>query len=161
MYSFDHFVLGVLANGTTTHPAHGRAARIAIRTLHEILTDAQPDRGQLSDVLVTALQEANRVVFTEAQRDVRLADMAASIVLAAVSEEEVHIVHVGDARAYRLNSSGAKALTRDHTIVNVYIDAELLAEEDATSHPEAQVLARSLGSADTVEVEVAPPLQFS
>jgi protein phosphatase len=161
VYSFDHFVLAILANGVTTHPANGRAARVAIRSLHETLTDAQPDDAQLSDALVAAVQEANHAVFTEAQQDARLSGMSASIILAAMSDKEVHIMHVGDARAYRLNSDGAKALTREHTIVNVYIDAELLAEEDAASHPEAHVLARSIGTADTVEVEVAPPLKLS
>ena len=86
--------------------------------------------------------------------------MAASIVVAALTDDRVHIMHVGDSRAYLINEAGPKALTREHTIVNVYIDAELLTEEDAADHPEAHVLARALGTADTIEVDVCEPLTF-
>jgi hypothetical protein len=79
--------------------------------------------------------------------------MGTTAVCAAITDDTAHIAHVGDSRAYLLRGSQVRQVTRDHTMVNLFVDAELLTPEDAATHPEAHVLSRSLGVERTVEVE--------
>ncbi|MEM1008679.1 MAG: SpoIIE family protein phosphatase, partial [Myxococcota bacterium] len=46
-------------------------------------------------------------------------------------------------------------LTRDHTMVQHFVDVGLLSAEDAEEHPNSHILSRALGSTPHVEPEIA------
>jgi len=77
-----------------------------------------------------------------------------------ITNDTCFLAHVGDSRAYLVRRGQVQQLTRDHTMVNLFVDAELLSPEDAATHPEAHVLSRSLGVERQVEVEIASPMQL-
>jgi len=72
----------------------------------------------------------------------------------ALINGQIHIAHVGDSRAYRINRKNVERLTQDHTMVEELLRAGVLTEEEAKSHPRRNVLVRAMGVAPTLEVDV-------
>jgi serine/threonine protein phosphatase PrpC len=141
----------VVCDGMGGHVGGAQASALAVRTLHDVLfegIEGDPRAG-----LKRAIETANRVIYETARKNYRLSGMGTTLVAALIQGNTVHIAHVGDSRAFLIRGGEARQLTRDHTMVNMFVDAELLAPEDAATHPEAHVLSRSLGVARNVEVE--------
>jgi len=155
VFPLDHCTLAILCDGIGSPAVGARAASLAMRIIFTSMEDAQPDEDNLSNAIAAALSAANVSIMEEAAREPGLDGMGCSAVVAALTKDALYIAHVGDARAYLTNEDGIQLLTRDHSIVNVYVDADLLTPEDALTHPEAHVLARQLGSNEAVEVEVS------
>lgn len=152
----------VVCDGMGGHVGGRQASAIAVRTLHDVLSD--PETGfQAHDIptaLVKAVEAANRAIYDTARKNYRLMGMGTTVVAAVIDGDTAHIAHVGDSRAYLLRDGEIQALTRDHTMVNLFVDAELLSPEDAATHPEAHVLSRSLGVERQVDVELSAPLDL-
>jgi serine/threonine protein phosphatase PrpC len=155
LFSFPGFTLGIVCDGMGGHVGGAQASALAVRAVHEYLSDTTED---LPRAIEKAIQHANQAIYDAARKDHRLMGMGTTIVLAAATEDQCYIAHVGDSRAYLVRSSRVEPLTRDHTMVNLFVDAELLTPEDAATHPEAHVLSRSLGVERQVDVEVAEPI---
>jgi protein phosphatase len=71
-----------------------------------------------------------------------------------VHSEGAEIAHVGDSRCYLIHGSQIFQLTKDHSIVQKLVDAQLLTPAEAAAHPEANRILRALGSAPDIDVEV-------
>jgi protein phosphatase len=56
-----------------------------------------------------------------------------------------YLVHVGDSRAYRVRSGTLTPLTRDHSLIEKYLERGILTPQTAKTHPERHVLTRALG----------------
>lgn len=146
-------VLGVICDGVGGHSGGQQAATLAVRTVAESLQEGATD---LQRALVEAITVANRAIYETGRKSHRLMGMSTTIVAVAIRDDIAVVAHVGDSRAYLVRDGVAQALTRDHTMVNMFVDNDLLSAEDAASHPEAHVLARSLGSERQVDIDVQP-----
>lgn len=156
VFEFPAFTLVVVCDGMGGHVGGRQASSLAVRTIHDELkaytgTDVRA-------ALRRAIEAANRTIYETARKNYRLMGMGTTAVAAIVQGQTAHIAHVGDSRAYLLRDGQLRALTRDHTMVNLFVDAELLSPEDAATHPEAHVLSRSLGVERQVEVDLSEPL---
>lgn len=144
-------VLGIVCDGVGGHTGGQQAAALAVRTVAQGLKD---DTDDLQSALVDAITMANRAIYETGRKSHRLMGMSTTIVAVAIRGDIAVVAHVGDSRAYLMRDGRMTALTRDHTMVNMFVDNDLLSAEDAASHPEAHVLARSLGSERQVDVDV-------
>lgn len=156
VFECNGFQLIVVCDGMGGHVGGRQASSIAVRTIHDELKDYTG--GDVRGALRRAIEAANRAIYEMARKNYRLMGMGTTCVAAAISGNAAHIAHVGDSRGYLIRDGNIRALTRDHTMVNLFVDAELLSPEDAATHPEAHVLSRSLGVERQVEVELQEPL---
>src|SRR5215471_12796249 len=107
--------LYVLADGMGGAKAGERASRLAVETVAEsVLLAHQRD----SQVLLSAVEEANRRVIEAAQSDPTLEGMGTTLLAALELDEGLSIASVGDSRAYLLDDSGMRVITDDQTWVN-------------------------------------------
>src|SRR5256714_14901304 len=65
--------------------------------------------------------------------------------------------HVGDSRIYMIRDGAIKQLTEDHSLVASMVREGLLTPKEAETHPRRNVLQRSMGVGEDVEIDVSGP----
>ncbi|MEQ1572385.1 MAG: protein phosphatase 2C domain-containing protein, partial [Myxococcota bacterium] len=158
VFDFPEYTLAVVCDGMGGHVGGAHASTLAVRTIHDTMRELQgrPPAAALEE----AVQRTNLVIYEAARKNHRLTGMGTTVVAAVVMRDSCVLAHVGDSRAYLVRRGAVQLLTRDHTMVNLFVDAELLSPEDAATHPEAHVLSRSLGVERQVEVELSDAIQL-
>src|SRR5713226_3085915 len=76
-----------------------------------------------------------------------------------VKDSEAWIAHVGDSRIYRLRGGQTEQLTEDHSLVASMVREGLLTSKEAEIHPRRNVLQRSMGVAEEVEIDLRGPFE--
>lgn len=74
----------------------------------------------------------------------------------------VHISNVGDSRVYCFSDNKLTQLSKDHSKVQIMVDAGFLTEEQAEKHPQKNIITRYLGMDEHLVGSCAPyhaPLQ--
>lgn len=94
-----------------------KGARVAAETAVRLFLDAQDELSPLRGVktnAVTALDSVNRWLFTQSQADPSLLGMACTFTALILRGRQMHVVHIGDSRLYRLRDGQLTRLTTDH-----------------------------------------------
>jgi PPM family protein phosphatase len=141
--------LYLLADGMGGARAGERASRLAVDTVSEMVHNA----GRLdSQVLLGAVEEANRRVLEAAHSDPTLEGMGTTLVAALDLEEGFSIASVGDSRVYLLDDDGLRVITDDQTWVNEVGRPLGLDEESLRNHPMRHVLTMAIGASAPLTV---------
>ena len=135
--------LYVLADGMGGAKAGERASRLAVDTVAASVTAAGRRDAQ---VLLTAVEEANRKVIDAANSDPNMEGMGTTLVAALETSEGISIASVGDSRAYLLDEEDLRPITQDQTWVNDVGRPLGLDEESLRSHPMRHVLTMAIGA---------------
>ena len=147
----------VLADGMGGYSGGAIAARIGVEVTCKAL-DRDYRKGweanEASRVATAAVEEANREVYRAGDRDPELSNMGSTLLVVCPVRGGVVSVHVGDSRLYRFRCGVLQRLTRDHTLLQEYIDEGVFSEEEVMQSGARGVLTRALGVYETVEVEV-------
>jgi len=80
------------------------------------------------------------------------------VVVAWVVVDEVLLAHAGDSRAYLRSGGEFRQLTADHSWVGEAVRAGQMTAEEARTDARRNVVTRSLGAQETVEVELTGPV---
>jgi len=107
----------------------------------------------IKHMLVAALDNANTQVFDLAHAEGRLSGMGTTIVAAIITPQAAYIAHAGDSRAYLYSNGALLQLTKDHSVVQVMVDAGQITEDEAKSHPRKNLITRVLGVEESLEVD--------
>jgi len=146
--------LYAVADGMGGHRGGEVASSLALETVHGMFERRE---GSLAEQVA----EANRAVFDRSQSDRKVSGMGTTLTAAQVDGNRVHLVHVGDSRAYLLRGGELTQVTEDHTLVHRMVMEGEISEEEAETHPHRSVLTRALGVDQNIQVdegdlEVAP-----
>jgi protein phosphatase len=141
--------LYVLADGMGGAKAGERASQLAVDTVAEVVLG---DHRRDSQVVLKAVEEANRRVLEAAQSDSSLEGMGTTLVVALETEEGLFIASVGDSRAYLLDDGGFCAITDDQTWVNEVGRPLGLDEASLRNHPMRHVLTMAIGASAPLTV---------
>ena len=94
--------------------------------------------------------DAHRIILKEVQGG------GTTVSAALLRGEQMTIAHVGDSRAYTISADGGiQVLTRDHSLVRRLIELGQITEEEASDHPQRNVLYRALGQGEPFEPDVS------
>jgi protein phosphatase len=80
--------------------------------------------------------------------------MGCTLTAAVIRGSQLAIGHVGDSRAYHVNAFGITQLTTDHSWVAEQVSCGALTPEQASNHPQRNVLCRAVGPDEVVEVDI-------
>jgi serine/threonine protein phosphatase PrpC len=160
VFRFGTYTVALICDGMGGQHGGGYASKLAVKVIHDSLAEADISHDPAA-ALRDAIQSANKSIYDTSRRSHELLGMGTTVTALISDGTKLHVAHVGDSRAYLLQGADVKPITRDHTMVNLFVDAQLLSLEDAQSHPEAHVLSRSLGVERTVEVDIQPPMTIS
>ena len=114
---------------------------------------ANSEFSQETNLLVGAIQLANRKIHEEGTRDPASRGMGATIVAACINGGALSLAHVGDSRAYLFRAHTLQQLTSDHSLVAEQVRQGLMTHQQAAVSELQSVLTRALGMDESVEVD--------
>lgn len=144
-YSNDALLL-VLADGMGGH-LHGEvAASLAVETFIESFgRDAQPSIADPDEFISSTMRYAHERIMALPHD----ADMGGSpgttCVAVLVQNDTMHWGHAGDSRLYLLRKGEVMARTRDHSIVQHWLEQGVISAEQARYHPQRNQITNCLG----------------
>ena len=65
------------------------------------------------------------------------------------------LVHIGDSRCYLLRGDELQQITQDHTFVQTLVDEGRITAEEASHHPQRNVIMRALDGREDVELDLS------
>ncbi|MEB3188348.1 MAG: Stp1/IreP family PP2C-type Ser/Thr phosphatase [bacterium] len=144
---------GVNAGEVASGIAVDAITAVMQEAVSRLADDAEPGR-QIQDALQNAVKEANTRIYETGRLNRELAGMGTTVTAALVFGQTVHVGHVGDSRAYLINRSGIEKISRDHSLVGRLIEIGQITPEQAATHPQRNLIYRSLGTYPNVEVDI-------
>jgi protein phosphatase len=163
----SEFNLFIVADGMGGHRAGDVASRLATDAIAEFFrSTAQEDAtwpfhfdtslSEDENRLVTGIRVANRRIFERSIRSRDCAGMGTTVVSALYSRKRNRFVvgHVGDSRAYRVRNHAIEQLTRDHSLINDYLQAMPELTDEQRAELPKNVITRALGMQDSVAVDL-------
>jgi serine/threonine protein phosphatase PrpC len=142
----------VVADGMGGHNGGDIASQMAVKVLPEYVEknlDMEPV------LLVTgSIKESNRTIKSFGEANAELVGMGTTIVCFFFKGQNIYIGNVGDSRAYLINQKRIFQLSRDHSLVQEKLNYGVYNREQAALDPQKNVLVRTVGFEDDVEVDV-------
>ncbi|HEX8843753.1 MAG TPA: protein phosphatase 2C domain-containing protein, partial [Pyrinomonadaceae bacterium] len=142
----------VVSDGMGGALAGDVASRMAVETVREMLVGSEEDDGagneekDLVDYLRHATVYANLAIHHRSQEDTRCAGMGATFTGAAIKDDLLDLVQVGDSRAYVLRGAQIKLATKDQSLVQQLVDVGQISEAEAETHMFRNVILQALGA---------------
>ncbi len=144
--------LFLVADGMGGHTSGEIASRLAVESVLRSFSVWTGDDAQAT--LVGAVQRANAEIYAQSGAEQSgLARMGTTLVGALVRGNELHVINVGDSRAYRLRSGRLEQLSRDHSVVADQVAKGLIDAEEARQLVYRNRITRALGQKPTVVVD--------
>jgi len=148
----------IVADGMGGHRGGATASKLAAETVKAQYLDSETTDVALA--LRDSLARANARIFSEAQSNPDLRGMGTTTSVLAVRNGHGWFAHVGDSRIYRVRDGSIEQLTDDHSLVATMVREGLLTRQEAETHPRRNVLQRSIGVAEEVEIDVRGPFDL-
>jgi serine/threonine protein phosphatase PrpC len=148
----------IVADGMGGHRGGATASRLAGETVKMQYLDSETN--DIPTALRQSLARANARIFSEAQSNPDLRGMGTTTSVLAVRDHHGWLAHVGDSRIYLVRDGTIRQLTDDHSLVATMVREGLLTSQEAENHPRRNVLQRSMGVAEDVEIDVRGPFEL-
>ena len=146
--------LAIVCDGMGGHAGGKEASELAVKTMLEIM-EAATEKTSPREALRAAIEEANRRVWSMPTNEGGYRP-GSTVVAMLAHAGGAEIAHVGDSRIYLVHSGAITQVTKDHSMVQEMVDRNLIKQEDAANHPDANKIMRALGIAKDVAVELRP-----
>src|SRR5712671_5928497 len=141
----------VVSDGMGGALAGDVASRMAVDSVREMLTGTDDAEGcdpdiPLVECLKTATVYANLAIHHRSQEDARCAGMGATFTGAAVKDDSLELVQVGDSRGYIIRKDQIRLATKDQSLVQQLVDVGQISETEAETHMFRNVILQALGA---------------
>ena len=104
------------------------------------------DQSKIDQILYNAVKLANFTVFDQSQQFPEFDGMGTTLVAVLIHGKKATVVNVGDSRAYGIDRSGIRQITKDHSLVQMMVDRGDLSPERAKSYPGKNFITRAVGT---------------
>ena len=151
------FGLFIVADGMGGHHDGEKASAITASMVASYITnhiflpmlvsDDDTERVPVTESMIAAVQKANADIIT------KVPDGGTTLTAVAVIGDLAYVAHVGDSRIYLVTKDNIEQITRDHSLVQRYVELNLLTPEEASVHAQKNVLYRALGQSESLEVD--------
>ncbi|MDZ7618422.1 MAG: protein phosphatase 2C domain-containing protein, partial [Patescibacteria group bacterium] len=148
--------LFMVADGMGAHAAGELASKLATDTV----THSYYKRRDVPphDALLAAILDANEQIHRRGEASQDFKGMGTTGTVLALLPQGALIAHVGDSRAYRLRGNRFEQLTFDHSLVWEMQQAGRLQEGEVSGVIGKNIITRSLGPSESVQVDLEGPL---
>lgn len=157
----------IVADGIGGHKAGEVASKMAIDTIRDQLKDLILEETNtqkkilrkltlksIEDKLRLAVESANRVIYNFSKQNPDSAGgLGSTIACSIIFGDTAIVANVGDSRSYLFRNGILKQISEDHSYVSALIRKGIEPHEAYYHHPYRNVITRSLGNEDFVEVD--------
>ncbi len=149
--------LMVLADGMGGYQGGEIASRLVLEAFADVYS--QPHEGiDYEKILIQSINEAHRRIKKKTEKDDKLKGMGSTVVAAFLGPGKLHIVNVGDSRAYLLRGENAiHQISRDQSFIADEMRAGRLTLEQSFKHPKKSQLSMTINAK---RPSVTPILSF-
>lgn len=164
VWTFDKFVVGMVADGMGGAAGGEHASRLAIEAVQAAFVHAYPDadsweqasEAEITTQMIQSLIQANQDVLDMAAEDHHLQGMGTTTTMVILRGRRALFAHIGDSRAYQVDGTSRRVsqVSKDHSFVEALVTSGHLTPEQAAVHPMKNVLYRALGQKPESELEV-------
>jgi serine/threonine protein phosphatase PrpC len=141
----------VVADGMGGHEAGEVASAMVAEELSKIARDIHA--GNCAEVVVATLKDVNNRLIELAHQGGSKQTIGSTVVALVIRDGVYHCFWAGDSRAYLVRKRKITQITRDHSLVQDLMSAGLVSEEEAKTHPDANVITRAIGATSSVEID--------
>jgi serine/threonine protein phosphatase PrpC len=154
-YSRDALCM-VIADGMGGH-LHGEvAAQIASQFIAEAFQrNAQPRLADPLKFLLESITNAHHAIVDYANVRSLLETPRTTCVACIVQDGLAHWAHVGDSRLYLVRNGRIEGQTKDHSRVQILVDAGRVREEAVAAHPDRNKIFNCLGQMGPPKVDLS------
>lgn len=157
----DRLGLYVVCDGMGGHAGGEYASQVAVTTIEEVLANIRDEntaRDQADDQITQeklkyAVRLAGKRIYDLAQAEPEFRGMGTTAVILVFLNGMAYMAHVGDSRGYLIRGGEITQRTEDHSWVNEQIKAGLITAEAAKHHRFRNIITRSLGFQEEVEID--------
>lgn len=151
----ENSCIAVVCDGMGGERAGDVASGIAVNAISERVCAGWRHgmkEASVVNLLTTAVNAANILVFDEAQANEEYDGMGTTVVAAVVNDGQMTVVHAGDSRCYLFDGT-LRRVTKDHSFVQGLVDSGKITENEAKTHPERNYITRALGVAEHIDLD--------
>jgi len=150
-------ILAIVADGMGGHASGEVASRMGVEMIHDIYSKERSDKSVL-EALKSAFQITNFTILQKSLEQESLNGMGTTATALVLTNDQAFIGHMGDSRAYLFRNSIVSPLTKDHSLVERMVAQGLLSREEAHSHPQKNVIYKTLGVNMDSELDLLGPI---
>ncbi|MBE2279629.1 MAG: Stp1/IreP family PP2C-type Ser/Thr phosphatase [Ignavibacteriaceae bacterium] len=159
-YEFNGVKIYIVCDGMGGYTGGEFASRLAVNEIKEHFESLNPNTENFGDELKSSLLRADAAIKKKATSDPEMKEMGSTAVVLLIKDGFANIAHLGDSRVYLHRDGMFHRITKDHSLVQQMVDGGIIDAEQAKTHPNRNVISRSLGPDGSSEPEVEQPLSI-
>lgn len=144
--------LFIVADGMGGHVAGEIASQMASRVVSEYINE-NPGTFQPEMLLIEAINKANTLIYQMSQQKKECHGMGTTLTVAYIEDDTIYFGHVGDSRMYLIHEGRMRQITEDHSLVWELMKSGNITLEEASVHPQRNILTRALGTSAEVKID--------
>lgn len=153
-YICDSYQLYIIADGMGGHNAGDVASKICVNKIKEFIIEKYYVYDNVKEMLKNAVSYANKCIYAESLKNKEYRGMGTTLTLAFVFNGKIYIINVGDSCFFVIKDEKILKITKDHSLVQQFIDDGILTQDEAKDHPNKNIITRSLGIDINVDIDL-------
>ncbi len=142
----------IVADGMGGHNAGEVASLEACRKVDGYI---RSNDMPLKELMERAVTHANKEIFIHAMQNEAMRGMGTTADVCVLEGNKLTIAHVGDSSVFILSKHEIRKITKDHSVVGEMVAMGTITEEEAKTHPNRHYITRAVGTAYTIDVDMA------
>lgn len=151
----DEYLL-MVADGMGGHRAGEVASSLAVTHFGKRFSTMSSIGSKLDAVnwLNDNVREINEAILEYAKTHTDSSGLGTTLVLALLTQDYLIFGNIGDSSGFVIKNEKLHKVTKDHTLVNLLVEAGNLTQEEAMNHPKKNVLMKALGASESVDMDI-------
>ena len=150
-------ILAVVCDGMGGAKSGNIASTLAVEVFQQEVKQswkANLPQDKIDQILRSAVKLANFTVYDQAQQFEEFDGMGTTLVAVLIHGKKATVVNVGDSRAYGIDDSGIRQVTKDHSLVQMMVERGDLKPEQAKTYPGKNFITRAIGTEAIVMCDI-------